>query len=232
VTAPASQGSRLRQLLERPEVQTHLKLTVRQKSDLGLNPRPRSNDRRPGGRGGESGTPGSAPDGEAGRITLRVTGGPNDSPEERQRRLNEVMESARADIEAAGRTRDEKIKEVLSPEQYARLLELDLQRRGPLALGDAAVAEQVKLAANKRVLIANLALEAQRKISEARVEAIREQGLPAYEQQMKNRLSPIRQKTDKVRREAEASILAQLSPDETARWQATQGEPFTFRIDR
>jgi hypothetical protein len=107
-----------------------------------------------------------------------------------------------------------------------------LQRRGPLALGDAAVAEQVKLAANKRVLIANLALEAQRKISEARAEAIREQGLPAYEQQMKNRLSPVRQKTDKIRREAEANILAQLSPDETARWQATQGEPFTFRIDR
>jgi len=53
-----------------------------------------------------------------------------------------------------------------------------------------------------------------------------------FRRDMKNRLSPVRQKTDKIKKEAEAKILTLLSDDERVRWQEAQGEPFSFRTDR
>ena len=47
---------------------------------------------------------------------------------------------------------------------------------------------------------------------------------------LKNRLSPVHQKWDRIK--AETQILALLTPEEARRWQEMQGEPFTFRTDR
>lgn len=231
----AAPGDRLRALVERPEVQSHLKLTVRQKAELGLNPKPGK-----GGAGDSSNT----------TRTLSVSvpaGGENDSPEERQKQIKEAVAGLSDKLAAETQARTGKIKDVLTPDQYARLLELDLQRRGLLALGDPAVAEQIKLDAAKRAPIAALAGEAQRKMDAAFSEALlgADAGgtgprTPAavagrveqFQRDMKNRLSPIRQKTDKIKKGAEANILALLSDEERTRWQDAQGEPFSFRKDR
>jgi hypothetical protein len=171
------------------------------------------------------------------------------SPEERQKQAEASLEKLRAQLAADATSRLGKIKEVLTPEQYARLLQLDLQRRGPLALGDPNVAEQIKLDPAKRAPVAALANDAQKRIGEATSEALRKSlGEPEpgsgevrivapvrmeqFRRDMKNRLSPVRQKTDKIRKEAETNLLALLSDEERTRWQDAQGEPFSFRTDR
>ncbi len=231
----AAPGDRLRALVERPEVQSHLKLTVRQKAELGLNP-------KPGKDGANSSSNGTR------TLTLSVpTGSENASPEERQKQIEEAVAGLGDKLAAESQDRAGKIKDVLTPDQYARLLELNLQRRGALALGDPAVAEQIKLDPAKRAPVAALASEAQRKMDAAFSEALLgvdagETGprsaaavagrVEQFQRDMKNRLSPVRQKTDKIKKEAEANILALLSDEEQTRWREAQGEPFSFRKDR
>lgn len=213
--APSAMGSQ-RRLLERGDVQNHLRLTVRQKKELGLAPLP------PGGKA-------RSKPGEAKAAPLRIEVDVKSSPEERQQSLQELSERVRAQVEASHSASEAKIKEVLTPEQLKRLAELDLQFRGPLALGEPKVVEEVKLAAEKRAPIAALAQEARRKMAEATVDALKEGR--NLQQERKNRLSPLRKKTDKAKGEASEKILAMLSPEEMARWEAAQGKPFLFRTD-
>ncbi len=247
-SAPLPESDRLRQLLQRPEVQNHLKLTVRQKGELGLNPKPSAN-----GAAGRNAPPaGDDLPGSSGRIALVLpaeAGESGASPDERQKQAEAALEKLRAQLAADAGSRLGKIKEVLTPDQYARLLQLDLQRRGPLALGDPVVAEQIKLDLAKRAPVAALANDAQKRIGEATSEALRkslgepEAGsgdvrivaparLEQFRRDMKNRLSPVRQKTDKIKKEGEANVLALLSDEEQTRWREAQGEPFSFRKDR
>ena len=214
-TAPSAMGSQ-RRLLDRVDVQNHLRLSVRQKNELGLTPP------QPGGKAGSGGP-------STGASPIRIEVNMKASPEERQQNVQEVAEKIRAQVEATHKVSEEKIEEVLTPEQLKRLAELDLQFRGPLALGDPKVAEAVKLAPEKRAPITTLAQEAQRKMAEVKVEAIREG--KNIQQESKNRLSPLRKKTDKAKAEASEKILAMLSPEENTRWETAQGKPFLFRTD-
>ena len=256
------------QLLTRSEVQSHLKLTIRQKNELGLTPAPANGA---GGQGGAA-DPEAARRRDQMRQRFREMGEKmRDLPEEeRRQKMREMGEQVRGEFEAARTARDEKIKEVLTPEQYQRLLALDLQFRGPLALGDAKVAEQIKIAPERRAPISAAANEAQTQIRQAIFESMgftpggpqqgadpgtvpgagagrRQQrsqraqggqrgrggaGFGQLQQDMKNRLSPVRQKVDKTRKAAEEKILALLSAEESARWTAALGEPFSFRTDQ
>jgi hypothetical protein len=256
---PVLGSDRLRPLLQRPEVQNHLKLTVRQKAELGLNPKPRTRSNDAGG--GPAAPP--PPDdllGNSGRVSIILS--PDEAstaatPEERKKKADAAIARLRDQLAVASEANATKIKEVLTPAQYVRLLQLDLQKRGPFALGDPAVAEQVQIEAAKRASIAAVASDAQRRIGTVMSEALRERLSPSsapgtsagssnpsnfrvipraqveqFQRDMKNRLSPTRQKADKIRREAEEQILAQLSEEEKTRWQQVQGEPFPFRTDQ
>ena len=258
-SVPVLASDRLRPLLQRPEVQTHLKLTVRQKEQLGLNPKPRGRSNGANGAEGDSSAPPPpAPDdllGSSGRVSIILSpdeAGAAATPEERKNKADAAVAQLRAQLTAASEANAAKIKQVLTPAQYARLLQLGLQKRGPFALGDPEVAEQVPIEPAKRAPISALAADAQRRIAAVMSEAMRTRLAPGrdgsssngpnfrviprdqveqVQREMKNRLSPTRQKADKIRREAEAQILAQLSPEEKARWQQIQGEPFAFRTD-
>jgi hypothetical protein len=256
-SVPVSTSDRLRPLLQRPEVQTHLKLTVRQKEQLGLNPKAR------GRSNGADGGPGAPPPpddllGSSGRVSIILSpdeAGADTTPEERKKKADAAVARLRDQLAAASEANAAKIKEVLTPAQYARLLQLDLQKRGPFALGDPEVAEQVQIEPAKRAQITALAADAQRRIGAVMSEALQARLAPSragssgssngpnfrvipraqveqFQRDMKNRLSPTRQNADKIRREAEEQILAQLSPEERTRWQESQGEPFSFRTDQ
>jgi hypothetical protein len=171
----------LEQLLARPEVRTHLRLTLRQQQQLDQPER----------------------------------AGTSDPPADGERR----------------------IREVLSPEQFARLNQIALQQRGPLALADAKVADQINMDNTKRAAIRATAAEANVKTRQAISEAFRGvrgrgQGMRQMQQDLTNRSSPLRQTMDEIRTNAEIKILALLSDEEKARWQKAQGEPFTPRADR
>ncbi len=213
-TTPSAMGSQ-RRLLERGDVQNHLRLTVRQKKELGLAP-------SPGTRTGSKPV-------ETTAVPLRIEVDAKSSPEERQQSVQELSEKMRAQVEASHSASEAKIKEVLTPEQLKRLAELDLQFRGPLALGNPRVAAEVKLSSERRAPITALAQEAQRKMAEATVDALKEG--KNIQQERKNRLSPLRKKTDQAKVEASEKILALLSPEEMARWESAQGKPFRFRTD-
>jgi len=129
---------------------------------------------------------------------------------------------------------------ILRPEQIARLHELDLQWRGVLALGDAKVAEEAGISAEHRNAIQNLAQEYRTKSRELRMQFFQNMRAawrgPAAQTQTPQAAGPTTpaalDRADlAARKEFEDKALAILSPQEKARWQKIQGEPFTFRAD-
>ena len=155
----------------------------------------------------------------------------NLSAEQRRAKMQELqpqMQSAMASFQ--GELND-KMKEILKPEQMTRLHQLDLQRRGPLSLADAKVAEEIKLTPANRAEVAKIVADYQQQTGEvmrAAFEGARASGqFPDFQ----SKLSPIKQKMDKTKKAAEAQVVALLSDQEKAAWTAAQGEPFTFRAD-
>src|SRR5207244_8993331 len=123
---PAGGGRSLLDVVSRADVQNDLHLDLRQRNAV--------NDLTQA-KGGPV------------RVTARVdSNNPGDSPEDQ---IKKQLDSQYGGIEG-------KLKELLKPEQFKRLLELDVQWRGLVALGDPKVAERVQLTPPHRSEIANL----------------------------------------------------------------------------
>lgn len=139
--------------------------------------------------------------------------------------------------------RDTKVRAILKPEQWERLQQLELQWRGPLALADADVANRVDISGATRSKIAPIAAAYQKEKSEvlASLTQTREDTSPDGTRrtvavrmdtsELDRPLSPARKRLEKAKRDADAQILAALTPEERERWKAACGEPFTFRAD-
>lgn len=155
----------------------------------------------------------------------------NLSREERQAKMQEMQPQIQAAMAAFQGELSDKMKEILTPEQMTRLHQLDLQRRGPLSLADAKVADEIKLAPANRTEVAKIVADYQQQTGEVMRAAF--QGAQASGQfpDFQSKLSPVKQKMDKTKKTAEASVVALLSDEEKAAWTAAQGDPFTFRAD-
>lgn len=205
-------------LLMRPEVQSEIRLSLKQRRALAALQ-------------------------EEAQITMREQIAANFrqdlrnlTPEERRQRIQELRNGFTAQMSPFQGELNPKVKAILKEEQIQRLHELDLQYRGPLALADSRVAEEVKLSPESRSEIAKIASEyqqeAQKTIQQAMQEWREKGGLQvAPFPDFQNRLSPVGRKLHEARKNAEEDILSVLTPEEQYRWKDAQGKKFTFRSD-
>jgi len=208
-------------LLQRPEVQTHLRLTVQQKNQIAeLQGQSRDMMRQRMGQVFQQGQQGG------GGQDLR-----NMSREERQQRFEQIRPQMEAAITAYQGELSEKMKAILTPEQAARLRQLDLQRRGILSLADPKVADEVKLTPEHRTQVAQIVTAWQQETGETMRAAFEQARQNNQVPDLDSRLSPTRQKLDRSKKAAEAQVEAVLSPEERAAWDAAIGAKFTFRAD-
>lgn len=227
LAAPVSSGFDLgtigyswkRQLLGRSDVQTHLRLSLRQKEALDLNPlSPEEKQHRLQQRAAERARSGKS------RFIVIDRNAPPEEREEREQEFRAVMR----------RLRDQERKQietVLTEAQQKRLNELDLQWRGPAALGDPTVAKQVELseATYAKVLPAARDYFAQRGAA-VRAAVKKERNIVPPEA-IANKLSPLGKTMNNLDKTSDARILTLLLAEERARWTAAQGKPFAFRTD-
>lgn len=168
--------------------------------------------------------------------------------QQRQDAMAPMVEQFRASQQKFEGELNEQIKQILTPQQMTRLYQLDYQHRGPLALGDANVAQAVKLSPETQQAIAKIVSDYRTASGEMRREFFQSifqnnqqqqqpqagQGgrRPQFNQQdMQARMGPLQVKLDKMKKETEEKIVALLTPAEKASWQALTGDPFTFRKD-
>lgn len=209
-----STGPRGLELLKRADVQATLRLSIRQKSDL---------DELL-----------SSPNGA--RVSITSQGSTAPSADDLKRQVEEQ-------IKAQGEGRTARIKAILNETQYARLMELDLQWRGPRALQDVAIAEAVRIRPGIKQGIAEAVGEYDRTKQQVMMELSQteESGsddgssrmvkVKINTEELEKPFSPHRQKLEKARKKMETAILALLDGDESRRWAEAQGTPFAFRKD-
>jgi hypothetical protein len=209
-------------LLQRIEVQTHLHLDLRQKNALaelqnGMQADMRSRMQQV--------FQGNNP------ANMR-----NMTPEQRNTQMQEMQGKVQAAMETFQGELTDKVKKILKPEQVTRLHQLDLQKRGPLGLSDAKVADELKLSPESRAAIAKISADYQATVGKTMQEAFQSAAQNGNLQRgqgpdLSNRLSPVRKAIDKAKKDAEDKIVAALTTDEKAAWTAAQGDPFKFRPD-
>ena len=204
-------------LLQRTEVQTHLRLTVQQKqqiADLQGQTRTMMGERMRSLFQGQ-----------------QQPGGGNPSREERRQQFEQMRPQMEAAMNAFQGELNDKMKAILTPEQAARLRQLDLQRRGILSLADPKVAEEVKLSPANRAEVGKIVADWQQQTGEVTRTAFENARQSGQFPDFQSKLSPTKQKLDKIKKAAEAQVQALLSDEEKAAWASAQGEPFTFRAD-
>ncbi|MBM3495989.1 MAG: hypothetical protein FJX72_16950 [Armatimonadetes bacterium] len=207
-------GGGVSTLIRRSDVQGALRLGMRQRSAINET----LNQQQPG------------------RVMVSVRADQNSTPDSLRQQADDQIRAQIGD-------RDGQIKAVLKAEQWERLLQLDLQWRGPLALADPKVAARVELSGETRSLIAPVATVYNATKSEVmaslaqRHEDVSPDGsrrsiaMRLNTSELDKPMSPARKKLEKAKREAEDEILGALTPDEKRRWKSACGEPFTFRSD-
>ena len=217
-------ASNLRGLLRRPEVQMEIGLDLKQRNAIN-----------------------ESQDGNANAIRERIKAAlqgqdaqfRNMSQDQRRQWVERQQRELAAEMESAARAQgdlDAKVKQILRPEQLVRLGELDLQKRGPLALGDARVAQDLKLSAQTRNNEARILSDYQSTmrmiVGEAMQDTI-QSGAAAKGKgpDFESRLSPHRKKLEANKVDSEKRALEALSEEELASWRAAQGKPFQFRPD-
>lgn len=212
-------------LLQRPEVQTELRLDVKQKAAIA--------DLQAGNAQAMGSRIRQAMQG-VDFQTLRSL-----PQQEMEQRMQETQAQVQAAYQAWQGELNDRIKAILRPEQMTRLHQLDLQRRGPLALGDVKVQDELKVAPERRAAIQKAVSDyqqADRQLMQEAYQPVFQSGpLPQGQRprlpDFTSPLSPWKQKRDKIKREGEAAALAALSDEERAAWKDALGAPFAFRAD-
>lgn len=214
---PRSIDSNPMALLQRPEVQRHLGISLRQRNAL---------YEMMQGQGQKM---------QATMMQMQQSMR-NLSPQERQARAAEMQQTMQSQASQWQGELTEQIKGILKPDQIIRLHELDLQWRGALCLADPKVGDAVKLGAERRQPIAKLVTDFQQTMQQTVRDAMQEwmqNGGPRSGEQppIADPTSPARRKIEAARKAGDAAAVKLLTAEEAARWKAAQGEPFIFRKD-
>lgn len=182
------------------------------------------------------------------KIQEFVTGLQGLSQEERQSKSQEFFGTVQTTLQQSQTDQEKKLETILRPGQMKRLHELDLRWRGPLAVSDDKVAEPYNFTTDQKAKIAEILKEfreTQRK-SMTGMQALRpatagaagnaqtapNQGTPPgrpTQEDMQKRMEEMMKETDKARKIGGDKVLALLTPEQAAKWQASIGKPFKFR---
>ena len=168
------------------------------------------------------------------------------SDDERKTKIDETItkmqDVMQTQMNVASEASEKKAQEILKPEQWKRLQELDLQFRGPLALADPKLAEKFLLTADQKSKIAGLNNDYQKqrqqamqnifsgfssiKIGDAApdMDAIKTKMAKAQEDMAK-----AQKESEKFHKAQEDKVLPLLTDAQKAAWTAAQGVPFKFR---
>lgn len=207
-------GNSLLPLLKRGDVQNGISLTLKQKNELA--------DLLVGNKPVQ--------------ITARVESATPLSEEERNKKIREQ-------IEAQLNGPEEKIKAILKPEQYDRLVQIQYQWKGLLLLMNQKVSERMKITPDHRSEIMKINAEYQKVKQEVMMSLMQQSNdgspdgsrratrIQINAQELDKPLSPAYKKLDAAKTEAEKKILDVLSDEEKANWKAALGAQFTFRTD-
>jgi len=199
-------------LLMRPEVQTELRLDIGQRKALDqLFQQSRTEMRQ--------------------RMRQNFQNMRNLSREERRAQMEQMRTQIQEQRAAYQGEISKKVEEILKPKQVQRLHELDLQRRGPLALADPKVAEEIGISNEKRAQVnkINSDLQAEnRQVMQQFFEQMRLQDgvRRGANFDWQDAMAPLQRKRAELRKTAEEKVLALLTSEEKARWKAAQGEKF------
>jgi hypothetical protein len=183
----------------------------------------------------------------------------NVSPAERQAKMQEMQGQIQQIAQEYQSRQDKKVEEILKPEQLARLHELDLQWRGPLALSDQKVAEPYNLTPDQKTKI-NAALKEYQDVQRTAITSIMagfrrgNQGAPGGNggavgnggapaagnqpptgftrptpEEMQRRMAEVEKTSEKALKAGSDKVLALLTPEQKQQWVKALGKLFTFR---
>jgi hypothetical protein len=170
------------------------------------------------------------------RVAVTLRGSDANDPSAAHRQADEQIRAQLGD-------QDARIKAILTSEQWDRLQQISLQWRGPLAMAEPGVAQQMQLSAEHRSEVARIAAEYAAVKSEVMASLAQKQEDASMDgsrrmvairldtSELEKRFSPARQKLEKAKQDAERRIMEVLDRDERARWRAACGDPFTVRAD-
>lgn len=183
----------------------------------------------------------------------------NMTAEERTAKMQEFQDQAPDMAKQFQTSREDQIKrleKLLNPKQIARLHELDLRWRGPLALKDEKVAAAMKLdkadIEKVKVIYAEY-VKFQTETMSSIFTSMRGGGRPAAGgavangganapaggatgfqpgnfAQIRPKMEEAQKKIEKARKVSETKLLASLTPEKIKNWETLLGRKFTFRI--
>ena len=164
----------------------------------------------------------------------------NANPQDRQAQMQDVQTQMETAMNSLEGELSEQIKKILKPEQVTRLHELDLQKRGPIALSDSKVQEELKITQPSRSEIAKLVAvfnTKQREIMMTGMQQLQQNGggiQPGQrptQQKMQEILAPLQKKVADEQTATEELIVTVLTPEESETWTKALGVKFRFRTD-
>jgi hypothetical protein len=213
-------------LVHRPDVQQHLQLSFRQKqalADLQNNSRQEFMQ----------------------RIRANFRNLRNLTPQQRREQSQQLGQQMRETVTSFTGDLDKKTEAILTPAQLKRLHELDLQWRGPLALGDPKLAEEMQLTPQQRSDVNTEVQEfrqAQRKAIQEMATSFRRNRpapnpnggaanapQPPNPEEIEAQRRAAEKDVEKARKVASQKTLALLTPEQVQYWRSLQGKPFLFR---
>ena len=154
--------------------------------------------------------------------------------------LNQKMREARQANEASISAEvDKKAETILQKDQIARLHQLDLQWRGPLALSDKKVADKFNLTPEQRGKVTAILADYRKSQNDMFVASFAamkpanpDPNAPPQRPDpaaLEAKITEMQEKLDKVRSAQGDKVLALLTDDQKAAWTAAQGAKFSFR---
>jgi hypothetical protein len=225
------------QLLQRPDVQRHLVLDMKQKRELDeLQSKSQAEIQQQF---------------QQNRGLFRNRGDMTD--EERQQARDQAREQRQQFMTSFQAEQDKALQGILTPEQYKRLKELDLQWRGPLALADAKLSAPLQLTQEEQTTLQKTLQDYRTAQQQARNAAMSGLNLPfggrrggqnqapdanaqppappelPSPDELQERLNNYRKDVEKARKAAGEAVLAALTPEQQGQWKQMTGAPFIFR---